>query len=174
MQFLSLRHPSRSAHLALISSTFTLQLDYTPKHTKLFLDQVHANAIGGFMPKTNSPDPNFGKCLQCAAVDRARYKVNPLLARSSFCTQCFQQYCFDPNNLTSSSALPNRKLNFVSPDPDELSIILGFLSRNKVPIILGFIGIFIGIAILCVFLYVYSGEPSGIWVDSDIVHLFSL
>src|SRR5258708_35207568 len=132
MQFLSLRHPSRSAHLALISSTFTLQLDYTPKHTKLFLDQVHANAIGGFMPKTNSPDPNFGKCLQCAAVDRARYKVNPLLARSSFCTQCFQQSCFDPNNLTGSSALPNRKLTFVSPDPEALSISSWFLPSTTV------------------------------------------
>jgi len=124
------------------------------------------------MPKTNSPDPNFGKCLQCAAVDRARYKVNPLLARSSFCTQCFQQYCFDPNNLTSSSALPNRKLNFVNPDPDGLSGTLGFLSRNKVPIILGFIGLFICITVSCVFLCVYSGESFDIWVDSDVVYLF--
>ena len=106
------------------------------------------------MPKTSSSDPNFGKCLQCAAIDRARYKVVPALSRSSFCTQCFQQYCFDPNNKTSSSELPNRKLEFVDPDPGEISIALGFLSRHKVPIILGFIGLFVGIALLCVFLCV--------------------
>ncbi|KAI0271146.1 phospholipase B [Russula aff. rugulosa BPL654] len=106
----------------------------------------------GFVPKTSSADPNFGKCMQCAAIDRARYKVVPPLSRSSFCTQCFQQYCFDPNNLTSSSELPNRKFEFADPDPDELSTVWQFLSRNKVAIILGFIGLFTAIAVLCVFL----------------------
>lgn len=110
------------------------------------------------MPHSSSSDPNFGKCMQCAAIDRARYKAVPPLSRSSFCTQCFQQYCFDPNNLTSSSELPNRKLELVDPDPGEVSIVLGFLNRNKIAIILGFIGLFIAIAVLCVFLCVYSGE----------------
>ncbi len=114
------------------------------------------------MPNTSSPDANFGRCMQCAAIDRARYKENPPPARSSFCTQCFQQYCFDLNNLTSSSELPDRKLGFVDPDTDEVSIVLEFLSRNKVPIILGFVGLFIGIAVLCVFLCVCSGKPLGI------------
>ena len=125
------------------------------------------------MPNTSSPDPNFGKCMQCAAIDRARYKVDPPLSRSSFCTQCFQQYCFDPNNLTSSSVLPNRKLEFVDPDPGEVDLVLRFLSRNKIPIILGFVGLFISIAVLCVFLWVYSGAFLCVCVDSDMAHRFS-
>ncbi|KAF8499635.1 phospholipase B [Russula emetica] len=135
-----------------VTNTPTTKFSYSEKHTQLFLDQAQANVIGGFVPNTNSSDPNFGKCMQCAAIDRARYKVVPPLSRSSFCTQCFQQYCFDPNNLTSSSELPDRKLRFVDPDPSGISIVLQFLWRNKVPIILGFIGLFIGIAVLCVFL----------------------
>jgi len=129
----------------------SFQLDYSPKHTELFLDQAHANAIGGFMPNTNSPDPNFGKCLQCVAIDRARYKMKPPLERSSFCTQCFQQYCFDPNNLTSVSALPGRKLKFVNPDPQGISALSSFLSRNKVALILGFLALLLIVAGLSVF-----------------------
>lgn len=106
------------------------------------------------MPNTNSPDQNFGECLQCAAIDRARYNVNPPLARSSICTQCFQQYCFDPNNLTSSSALPGRKLNFVDPDPQGIAAVKGFLSRGKVALILSFVGLTLAIAAVSAFLCV--------------------
>ena len=150
------RHVPLISSLPLICSTPDTLFDYSIMHTQLFLDQTQANVIGGFVPKTSSADPNFGKCMQCAAIDRARYKVVPPLSRSSFCTQCFQQYCFDPNNLTSSSELPNRKFEFADSDPDELSIVWQFLSRNKVAIILGFIGLFTAIAVLCVFLCVYS------------------
>lgn len=97
-------------------SAGTFQLSYTAKHTRLFIDQVHNNTISGFTPNSNSPDPNWGKCLQCAAVDRARMKLSPAVARSDICNQCFKQYCYDPNNLTSSSALSNRKLVFVDPN----------------------------------------------------------
>jgi lysophospholipase len=104
------------------------------------------------MPNTNSPDPNFGKCLQCVAIDRARYQVNPPLARSSICTQCFQQYCFDPNNLTSASELPGRKLAFVDPDPQGATAVTGFLSRSKLSLVLGFVGLFLLVAGLSAFL----------------------
>jgi lysophospholipase len=107
------------------------------------------------MPNTNSPDPNFGKCMQCVAIDRARYKLNPLLERSSFCAQCFQQYCFDPDNLTSSSELPGRKLGFVDPDPQGVSAISGFLSRSKIALILSFIALLLIVAGLSAFLCVY-------------------
>jgi lysophospholipase len=130
------------------------KLDYTRLHTRLFLDQVYANTVGGFVPNTNSPDPNFGKCLQCAAIDRARYNVNPPAARSSFCAQCFQQYCFDPNNLTSVSELPNRKLVFVDPDPQGISAVTGFLSREKVALILGFLFLTLVIGGISTYLYV--------------------
>jgi hypothetical protein len=154
-----LPHQSSSAHLALISSTVTFQLDYTPKHTELFLDQVHANVIGGFVPNTNSPDPNFGKCMQCAAIDRARYKLKPPLERSSVCTQCFQQYCFDRNNLPSISELPGRKLEFVDPDPQGVSAVSGFLSRSKVALILGFLALLLIVAGLSAFLCVHFRLP---------------
>jgi len=108
------------------------------------------------MPNTNSPDPDFGKCLQCVAIDRARYHVNPALARSSVCTRCFQQYCFDPNNLTSASELPDRKLAFVDPDPQGVSAVSGFLSRSKVSLLVGFICLFLVVAGLSAFLCVYS------------------
>jgi lysophospholipase len=129
------------------------------EYTELFLDQVHANAIGGFMPNTSSPDPNFGKCMQCVAIDRARYKMNSLLERSSFCAQCFQQYCFDPNNLTNMTELPGRRLGSANPDPLGISLVLSFLSRNKIAIILGFFALFLLIAALCVFLCVHSPLP---------------
>ena len=153
-----------------ITSTGTFKLEYTPEHTELFLDQVHANVLGGFMPNTNSPDPNFGNCLQCIAIDRARYQVKPPVARSSICTQCFQQYCFDPSNLTSAAALTGRKLVFVDPDPQGVSALSGFLSQSKVGLILGFIGLLLVVAGLSAFLCVYSPPFFGIGVDSDVPH----
>jgi lysophospholipase len=106
------------------------------------------------VPNTNSPDPNFGKCLQCIAIDRARYNINPPLARSSICTQCFQQYCFDPNNLTSVSALPGRKLNFVDPDPQGVAAVTNFLSKGKIALILSFVVLVLAIAAVSAFLCV--------------------
>lgn len=157
-----------------VSSTPATKFDYSSKHTQLFLDQAQANVIGGFVPNTSTSDPNFGKCMQCAAIDRARYKVVPPLSRSSFCTQCFQQYCFDPNNLTSSSELPNRNLEFVDPDPGEVATALRFLSQNKVAIILGFVGLFVAIAVLCIFLCVHSRELLRVLCfDFDMVHRLS-
>lgn len=121
----------------------------------MFLNQVHANVIGGFLPNTNSPDPNFGKCLQCVAIDRARYKLKPPPARSSVCSQCFQQYCYDPDNPPSSKELPGRKLAFVDPSPQGLSAVSGFLSRSKLALILGFFALLLIVAGLSVFLCVH-------------------
>jgi len=136
------------------NSSATFKLDYPTLHTRLFLDQVHANTIGGFLPYTNSPDPDFGKCLQCVAIDRARYNVNPPADRSSICARCLHQYCFDPNNLTSVSELPGRKLDFVDPSPQGVSAVTGFLAEGKVPLILGFLGLALVVAALSTFLYV--------------------
>lgn len=140
-------------------STGTFKIDYTPLHTQLFLDQVHANVIGGFQPGTNAPDPNFGKCTQCAAIDRARFKTSQPLPRSAFCQACFAQYCFDPNNLTSAAVqLPGRKLAFVDPDPQGVSAVTGFLSGSKVSIVAGFVAAGLVVAAICAFLCVL-GPP---------------
>ncbi|KAF9264260.1 phospholipase B [Marasmius fiardii PR-910] len=132
-----------------VANTATFRLTYTLKHSHLMFDQVHNNVISGFVPDTNNADPNFGKCLQCAAIDRARLKVQPQIPRSDFCQKCFQQYCFDPQHPPSLSQVPNRKLVFVDPDPQGLSQLSGFFAKNKFKLIGGLIGLiaFIGIAI---------------------------
>ena len=109
------------------------------------------------MPGTNSPDPNFGKCLQCAAIDRARYNASPPLPLSTFCQTCFAQYCFDPNNLTSAAQqLPGRKLAFVDPDLEGVDAVSGFLNEKKIAIYLGSVGAALLIAAVCVFLCAYA------------------
>ncbi|KAF8993709.1 phospholipase B [Cyathus striatus] len=131
-----------------VTNTATFQLSYTEKHTQIFLDQVHFNTISGFTPNANIPDKNWGTCLQCAAIDRARYKVFPAVPRSDQCQHCFTQYCFDPENPPNKSELPNRKLKFVDPDPQGLSRLGDFFSNNKFKLIGGLIGLFALIAIL--------------------------
>ncbi|KAJ6586847.1 phospholipase B [Mycena vulgaris] len=131
-----------------VTNTATFTLSYPLKHTQLFLDQVHLLTISGFTPNANTPDPNFGICLQCAAVDRARMKVTPAVPRSSICSQCFQQYCFDPLHPPSQSELPNRKLTFKDPTPQGLSKVEGFLGTNKFKLLGGLIGLVVFIAAL--------------------------
>jgi lysophospholipase len=116
---------------------------------------VHNNTIGGFTPNSNSPDPNWGKCLQCAAVDRARLREN-ITSRSSVCQQCFSQYCYDPLHPPSSSELPNRKFTLVDPDPRAIS---AFLSHHKGPLIGGLLGLAATIGALIGFLYVLFPSP---------------
>ncbi|KZP28406.1 phospholipase B [Athelia psychrophila] len=94
----------------------TFKLSYSGVETQMLLDQAHANTIGGFTPYSNSPDANFGKCLQCAAVDRARFRQN-ITARSDVCQACFVQYCFDPVHPPSLSELPHRQLELADPTP---------------------------------------------------------
>jgi len=107
-------------------------------------DQIHANMLAGFVPGTNDADPNWGKCLQCAAIDRARFKVRPNIARSPQCSACFKQYCYDPENPPSKDALPGRIQNFVDPDPQPSAT--GFIVRTRYALLGGFIGLvaFIG------------------------------
>ncbi|KIK67069.1 hypothetical protein GYMLUDRAFT_37109 [Collybiopsis luxurians FD-317 M1] len=127
------------------ANTGTFQLQYSPKLQQVLFDQVHNNTISGFVPNTNNADPNFGKCLQCAAVDRARFKLNPVVNRSDFCQTCFNQYCFDPQNPPSLSEVPNRKQVFVDPDPQGLG---NFLSENKFKFVGGAVGLVVFIALL--------------------------
>ncbi|KAJ7647403.1 phospholipase B [Roridomyces roridus] len=132
-----------------VANTATFDLSYPTEHTQIFFNQVFTNTISGFTPNANTPDPNFGKCLQCAAIDRARSKVTPTVDRSSICSQCFDQYCYDPANPPSQSELPNRKLIFVDPTPEGLSKIEGFLGDNKFKLVGAVIGLIAFIALLC-------------------------
>jgi lysophospholipase len=91
----------------------------------VFINQAFENTLGGFKPNTNLPDPNWGRCLKCAAIDRA------VPARSDFCAQCFQQYCYNPTHPPNSTEVPGRQLAFVNPDPDGLDKVEQWLSLNK-------------------------------------------
>lgn len=129
-----------------VTNTATFRLTYTQKHVQLFLDQVFNNTVLGFTPNANIPDPNYGACLQCAAVDRARLRAS--IARSDFCSKCFQQYCYDPANPPSKDALPNRKLTFVDPDPEGIVQVTGFLGQSKFKLIGGLVGLVVFLALV--------------------------
>ncbi|KAF9241566.1 phospholipase B [Melanogaster broomeanus] len=119
------------------SNTEDFQFSYSPIFTAVFINQVFQNTMGGFKPNTTSPDPNWGKCLQCAALDRARLKVTPILGRSDYCAQCFSQYCYDPSNPPSVDELPGRNYVLSDPDPGGVNKVKAFLGRNKGAIIGG-------------------------------------
>jgi lysophospholipase len=123
------------------SNTGNLQFSYSPLSAAVFINQAFHNTLGGFKPNTTSPDPNWGTCLQCAALDRARLKLTPVLPRSDVCTQCFLQYCYDPNNPPSVSAVPGRDYVYSDPDPSGLDKVEEFLKRDKGPIIGGAIAV---------------------------------
>ncbi|KAG2057574.1 hypothetical protein BDR06DRAFT_969345 [Suillus hirtellus] len=90
--------------------------------TTVFINQA---SLGDFKPNATSSDPNWGRCLQCTAINRA---VTP---RSDICSHCFAQYCYDPNNLPSLSELPGRKFIFVDPDPSGLQKVPRWLEGHK-------------------------------------------
>ncbi|KAF9227378.1 phospholipase B [Gyrodon lividus] len=119
------------------SNTGDLQFSYSPLFTAVFVNQAFHNTLGGFQPNMTSPDPNWGKCLQCAALDRARLKLTPVLRRSDFCAQCFSQYCYDPSDPPSVDELPGRNYVFSDPDPGGVDKVEAFLSRNKGTVIGG-------------------------------------
>lgn len=123
------------------TNTDDMQFSYTPLFTKVFINQASANTLGGFLPNTTSPDPNWGKCLQCAAIDRARLRLTPPPPRSDFCSQCFSQYCYDPNYPPSVQELPGRNYVFSNPDPGGVTKVNKFLSSNKGSIIGGVVAV---------------------------------
>ncbi|KAH8119292.1 phospholipase B [Phellopilus nigrolimitatus] len=124
-----------------VTNTGTFQIQYSGKFSTVFLNQAHNSTILGFTPKSIDPDTSFGGCLQCAAIDRARYKISPTVPRSAFCTTCFMRYCFDPQSPPSSTDIVGRKYAFVDPDPQGLSRVEDFFKAHKVAIILGVIAL---------------------------------
>jgi len=90
-----------------------------PLHMRLFPDQVHANTGGGFMPYTNSYDPDFSKCPQCIAIDREQYDVNPPVARRTprFVCSISTRTAFNCNSMgfmVSMGFDPIRKYQIIS------------------------------------------------------------
>ena len=120
-------------------STGTFKIQYTEKHTRLFIEQAQNMTFSGFVPNIAGADKNFGTCFQCAAIDRARYKVSSTIPRSDICTNCFKQYCFNPDSPPDKSAIVGRKYEFKDPDPQGVAKVQGFFSRHKAPIIAGIV-----------------------------------
>lgn len=118
------------------------------------MNQAQNMTTSGFLPNLEGADKNFGTCFQCAAIDRARYKVSPTIARSDICTNCFKQYCFNPDSPPDKSAIVGRKYEFKDPDPQGVTKVKGFFSRHKAPIIAGVVILAVliiaSIFILCV------------------------
>ncbi|PSR76524.1 hypothetical protein PHLCEN_2v8427 [Hermanssonia centrifuga] len=135
-----------------VTNTGTFKIDYTPLHSRIFVDQAHANTIGGFLPKSESVDPNWGQCLQCAAIDRSRFKLSPVIPRSDFCSKCFFQYCFEPTSPPDGAYIIGRKLVFVDPDPQGFSKLADFFADNKLAFIGGLVGLIVLVACLIGFL----------------------
>jgi hypothetical protein len=122
-----------------VLSTPLFLSNYTIHHTSLILDVAYNLTTQGYTPNSQAPDPNFGKCLQCAAVDRARLKATPPINRSEICTQCFATYCYDPNATNPPVKVVGRNLTFVDPDASSSSSSgTGPASKNaalvKIPI----------------------------------------
>ena len=122
-------------------STGTFQIQYTEKQSKPFVAQAQNMTISGFVPNLIGADPNYGVCLQCAAIDRARYKVSPVVSRSDTCTNCFNQYCFDPSNPPSASEIVGRNYVFKDPDPQGAAKVGDFFKDHLAPIIIGIVGL---------------------------------
>ena len=98
---------------------------------------MHTNTVSGFLAKSTSRDTDWGACLQCAAIDRSRYKLSPTLPRSDFCAKCFARYCFDPAAPPDGSPIVGRKLAFVDPDPTGVAAVEQFLSVHRDAFIAG-------------------------------------
>jgi len=117
-----------------VTNTDTFKLQYQPWHTSQILDQSQATAFSGFLEGQLGADPEYGTCLQCAAIDRARLKTNPITPRSDVCSKCFKRYCFDPASPPPEGQIVGRRIQFKDPDPLGLK---SFFEKNKLAIIIG-------------------------------------
>jgi len=109
----------------------------------MFLTQSQGSAYNGFMEGQLGADPEYGTCLQCAAIDRARLKTNPITPRSDICSRCFKKYCYDPVNPPPEGQIVGRRYEFNDPDPFGIRT---FYEGNKSSIIVG--GVFVGLIVL--------------------------
>ncbi|KAG9053771.1 Lysophospholipase 1 [Serendipita sp. 407] len=137
-----------------VTNTDTFKLTYTDRHSELFLDQAFGTATSGFVPGQLGADPEWAQCLQCAVVDRQRFKHQPVIPRSQQCQRCFSRYCYDPANPPRAEDLKvvGRQFKFTDPDPQK-----GFFERNKKTIIIvaSVVGVVLLLGILtCIFCFI--------------------
>jgi hypothetical protein len=125
-----------------LSSTATFKLSYAPWHTSQFLSQAQATTFNGFMEGQLGADPTYGTCFQCAAIDRARLKTNPVTPRSDVCSNCFKKYCYNPDSPPPEGQIVGRR--FKHKDPDPLGI-RSFVMKHKAYVITGAVLVGLGL-----------------------------
>ncbi|KIJ52232.1 hypothetical protein M422DRAFT_156921 [Sphaerobolus stellatus SS14] len=130
-----------------VTNTDTFKTSFSPKHEDLFLTQVFQSTTSGFVKDSLGADPDFPKCLQCAAIDRARLLSTKAIPRSDFCTSCFDKYCYNSTNTLSNKNFPGRKFIFVDPDSSGLVKAESFIKEHKLQFAIG-IGAGVGVLFL--------------------------
>ncbi|KAJ6484319.1 lysophospholipase [Mycena vulgaris] len=76
-----------------LTNTSLGQLTFTDDEMQGMLKQTFDVATQGAVVGGALEDKEWGACLACAVVDRARAREN--LARSGVCTTCFSRYCWE-------------------------------------------------------------------------------
>jgi len=74
-----------------LTNTSTGQTAYPPQEVQAFIDQAFDISTQG----VNGSDPEWGACLACAVVDRARARTG--VQRDGVCNSCFERYCWNDN-----------------------------------------------------------------------------
>ncbi|KAJ6588115.1 lysophospholipase [Mycena capillaripes] len=76
-----------------LTNTSTFQSVYTADEMQGMLGQTFAVATQGAIVGGAQEDREWGACLACAVVDRARAREG--VARSGVCATCFARYCWE-------------------------------------------------------------------------------
>ncbi|KAJ6453592.1 lysophospholipase [Mycena sanguinolenta] len=76
-----------------LTNTSTFQSVYTPDEIQGMLAQTFATATQGAALGRAEVDAEWGACLACAVVDRARQREG--VERSGVCETCFERYCWE-------------------------------------------------------------------------------
>jgi lysophospholipase len=76
-----------------LTNTSTLQSVYAPDELRGMLAQSFDTATQGADVGGAREDREWGACLACAVVDRARARAG--VARSGVCVGCFARYCWE-------------------------------------------------------------------------------
>ncbi|KAJ7700428.1 lysophospholipase [Mycena rosella] len=76
-----------------LTNTSTFQSVYSAPEMQGMLMQTFVTATQGAVVGDALEDPEWGACLACAVVDRARAREG--VSRSGVCTTCFARYCWE-------------------------------------------------------------------------------
>lgn len=79
-----------------VTNTSTFTLEYTPQQASAMLDQSYTIATQGLRDVSGQVDGEWGACLACAVVERARQKLGKDV--DGVCKRCLARYCWIPSS----------------------------------------------------------------------------